>query len=1830
MNLRKMKERQKGFSALKISLIYALIGGLWILLSDWAVSALFSTPEQILVAQGYKGWFFVVGTAFLLFVLLKSEKNLLEKSERNYSALFESATEGIFRSSPEGRFIDVNAAMAQIFGYSSPEEMIAQVTDISMQIHFSTESRLQFTDILERDGVVEKFEARNYKKDGSLIWTSTNARAVRDRSRNTLYYEGVVTDITKQKNAENALTEAEKRYRMLVENLPAVVFMDNFHDDQSAYYMSPRLYDLLGYTPQEWQAGNYLWEKSLHPEDRERVLGEDIRTNQTGEPFRIEYRLRHRDGHYVWIKEDATIVRAEDGAPLYWHGILLDITNQKKAEESLRRRDVILKAVGFSAEQFLKSSNWRGCLGVVLEELGKATRVSRAYVFKKYLSPENIVMVTQVAEWSNTEVKPQIENPELQDKDFAADGFSRWIEYFDKGLPIYGSIHDFPQQERIFLAEQDILSLVCIPLQIGEEWWGFIGFDECALEREWSEAEMEALRAAASTLSAAIKKNSIEEALQNSEISYRGLFNSIQDAIYIQDISGVFLDVNDGAAKMYGYSKEEFVGKTPALLSAPGKNDMDEVLKAVHHAFTGEPSQFEFWGRRKNGEIFPKDVHLFKGAYFGQDVVIAVAQDITARRHNEDAIQGHLKELTVLHAVALAESTVSNADKLFKQVTNIIGDMLYPDTCGFILLNETRDMLKPHFSYRGTSDEDLALYMPLTAGITGKVATSGEVICVGDVSQEPEYYAAIEGMNSELCVPLSNGQTLIGVLNVESRQPNAFTQTDERLLTTIAGGMAKAIERIELFELEQKRRRQAEILSEATGELTALFDMDKLFENIFESLAKLIGYDSACIEVLHQGEFEIIAGKNIPETLIGLKYKTDLEKWGDILNKRQPIIIADVQQDERFEKFEETSYIRGWMAIPLFAHDNLAGFLDLDSRVPGFFTEEYSSIAQTFGNQAAIAMENARLFKLERHRRAQAEILNQATSALANTLDMDGLFKNILDWLHKIVPYDSASITLSEGNTQRLAAKRALPHSYHIGQIFEMKPKDKWGLAAEGRHPLILEDAQSSELFEKWQDSEYIRGWMCAAMFVQDKLMGFINLDSRTIGAFTEDLAIPLQTFANQAAVAIDNARLFELEQKRRQNAEIIRQAATILTTLLDLPALHEAILEWLHKIVPYDSATIFEMDGELLHIAAKRGFSQPEQGGEQTLPADHILCRILGDMREPLIIEDRRLDPRFEGWGNIENARGWMGVPLIARGRVIGYITLDSHTNGSFTQNEAIIAETFAHQAASSLENCRLFTETKQRLEELEVVSRVSFALRAAHDTVEMLPILLEEVKTSLGTESADIWLYEFEANELKTKAVSGQFERLNKMNFKPGEGVVGTVYATGTAHIITPQTQGSEIHEANRNVFDENWSGIVVPIRTASEIIGALGAAVYFPKKIESHHLRLLTTLAEIAGNAIYRSNLYRQSEEQIQRLTTLRELDTAIASSLDLRLTLSILTEHLLSKMGVSASAVLIYNPTEQSLDYSVFSGFKSQKEIRQPIKIGDGLAGKILINRRAFFLKDLGLENESRLPNWLKREGFKSYYAVPLFSKGVIKGILETYFRETFSPSADWIEFIHMLAEQAVIAIDNAQLFESLQQSNQELSLAYDRTLEGWGKALELRDKETQGHTERVTALTLELALQMDVPEASLLHIRRGCLLHDIGKMGVPDHILRKDGKLTEEELVEMRKHAQYAYDMIHPIEYLRPALDIAYCHHEWWDGNGYPQGLKGEEIPLSARIFAIIDVWDALSSDRPYRKAWDYEKILEYIRGLSGKQFDPEVVDAFFNMIENESRFFDWK
>jgi putative nucleotidyltransferase with HDIG domain len=246
--------------------------------------------------------------------------------------------------------------------------------------------------------------------------------------------------------------------------------------------------------------------------------------------------------------------------------------------------------------------------------------------------------------------------------------------------------------------------------------------------------------------------------------------------------------------------------------------------------------------------------------------------------------------------------------------------------------------------------------------------------------------------------------------------------------------------------------------------------------------------------------------------------------------------------------------------------------------------------------------------------------------------------------------------------------------------------------------------------------------------------------------------------------------------------------------------------------------------------------------------------------------------------------------------------------------------------------------------------------------------------------------------------------------------------------------------------------------------------------------------------------------------------------------------------------------------------------------------------------------------------------RSIMCAPLKIKDQLIGVLYVDNRARTGMFGDSdLELISAFANQAAVAIDNALLFDELQKSNRDLERAYQATLEGWVHALDLKDKETEGHTQRVTVLTERLAGSMGVEGEALVHITRGALLHDIGKMGIPDSILLKKGELTEEERCIIRQHPVYAYQMLKPIEFLRPAIDIPYCHHEKWDGTGYPRGLKGMEIPFAARIFPVIDVWDALVSDRPYRKALPHDEVRLRIKADSGKHFDPHVVRAFLEL-----------
>jgi len=360
--------------------------------------------------------------------------------------------------------------------------------------------------------------------------------------------------------------------------------------------------------------------------------------------------------------------------------------------------------------------------------------------------------------------------------------------------------------------------------------------------------------------------------------------------------------------------------------------------------------------------------------------------------------------------------------------------------------------------------------------------------------------------------------------------------------------------------------------------------------------------------------------------------------------------------------------------------------------------------------------------------------------------------------------------------------------------------------------------------------------------------------------------------------------------------------------------------------------------------------------------------------------------------------------------------------------------------------------------------------------------------------------------------------------------------------------------------------------------------------------------------------------QIKEHLQHLTTLREIDMAILSSLDLRAVLNVLLNHVTSQLNVHAAAIMLLNPHTLMLEYAEGRGIRSRDIRKVRLRLGEGLAGRVALERRLIAIPDLGKEGHGPAGSpHLEQEGLSSYFGLPLIAKGQVKGTLELFNRTMINPGFEWLDFLEAIGAQAAIAIDSATMFTDLNRSNTELTLAYDTTLDGWSRALDLRDKETEGHSHRVTEITMVIARAMGISEAEMVHMRRGALLHDIGKLGIPDRILHKPEALSEEEWEVMKLHPVYAYDMLSPISFLRPAIDIPYCHHEKLDGSGYPRGLKGDKIPLPARIFAIADIWDALCSVRPYRKAFDKDKAIRHIRGLESTHLDPEVVKVFLDI-----------
>ena len=522
------------------------------------------------------------------------------------------------------------------------------------------------------------------------------------------------------------------------------------------------------------------------------------------------------------------------------------------------------------------------------------------------------------------------------------------------------------------------------------------------------------------------------------------------------------------------------------------------------------------------------------------------------------------------------------------------------------------------------------------------------------------------------------------------------------------------------------------------------------------------------------------------------------------------------------------------------------------------------------------------------------------------------------------------------------------------------------------------------------------------------------------------------------------------------------------------------------------------------------------------------------------------------------------------------------------------------------------------------ETLLHAAGRLNAQLDLQILLETVSEEVGRGLATQVSIVTLYDKQHSRLMVSAGHGlPPDLIQSILSLPIATFDETIRQLGPFFKLLDLQTKPDLPYAQYFKQLDLRSMAFATMKYEDEFIGSLMALSQGePLDFSEEELLLLQGLADQAALAIVNVRLYKDAHRRLEYLQALHAIEVAIATSRDLPETLAVLLTHITGQLHVDAAVFLLLNPNSQKLEYAAGLDFPTPILPFTSLEIGQGVAGRAAQEQRIIHVPDLRTEPQTLLmASALAKAGFISYFAAPLVAQGVVVGVLEIFHRSQNEPDEEWLDFLSALAGQAALAVQNTSLFQGLQQSNQELSLAYDSTIEGWSHALDLRDKETEGHTRRVTEMTLHLARAFMFSEADLVHIRRGALLHDIGKLGVPDRILLKEGPLLPDEWEIMIKHPIFAQEMLEPIEYLRPALDIPYCHHEKWDGTGYPRGLAGKQIPLAARIFSLVDVWDALTSDRPYRKAWTRDKVHEFILSQAGIHFDPLLVEPFLRLVE---------
>ncbi len=568
--------------------------------------------------------------------------------------------------------------------------------------------------------------------------------------------------------------------------------------------------------------------------------------------------------------------------------------------------------------------------------------------------------------------------------------------------------------------------------------------------------------------------------------------------------------------------------------------------------------------------------------------------------------------------------------------------------------------------------------------------------------------------------------------------------------------------------------------------------------------------------------------------------------------------------------------------------------------------------------------------------------------------------------------------------------------------------------------------------------------------------------------------------------------------------------------------------------------------------------------------------------------------------------------VPLARSQESYGTLVVHAGGPGIFDEQEQALLSDLAENIAYALEKLEADERARNHLDEVVLLNEITRVALESTTIGQVLLQLATQLRVALNADGCDLALWNTQRREM-TSVASTEGNADAQPRVCPQSEGVEAVLAAGKP--VPCGRGGVPIHEPGP--VGPFIMGL--PLVAHGQPVGA--AFVTFDEKrpcVQCDLNRAQMVTGHIAL-AIAHTTTVEANARRVEALLALHETAVDLAGNHDIKALLRTIVIRAGKLVGTEMGCLYLTVPN--GLQMVVARG-TLEPYVDRVLPFGQDAGGQAVASREAVLVNDYSTwAGKSQMYSDLQ---VGSVVAAPLLWKDTVLGAFHVAHPSPNVFGPDEIEIVSLFAEQAAVAIANARLIYNTETARKELELGYTATLEGWVRALDLRDQETEGHTQRVTELTVNLARRLDVAEDQLEPIRRGALLHDIGKIGIPDAILRKSGPLTEEERKIMCRHPQMAWDMLSPIEYLRTALAIPYGHHERWDGSGYPLGAKGRQIPLAARIFSVVDVYDALRSDRPYREGWPEERVLDFIKDHSEISFDPEIVDVFLEMMSEKS------